>query len=231
MPAQQVVPGLYLINLGFVNAYLLEGKDGLTLVDTGIPGSTEKILDAVRSLGKQPADVKHILVTHLHGDHTGSLAALKHATGAPAYMHPLDAALVRQGQSSRPFQPAPGVFNKLLTAMMERRGPVPIEPAETEHELGDQQTLDFVEGMCVFHAPGHAAGQMVFHLPGHGGILIAADACGNLMGLGYPPIFEDLEEGVRTLKKLSALDFEVAVFGHGKPMPSGAAQRFRKKWW
>jgi len=225
-----IVPGLYLINLGFVNAYLLEGKDGLILVDTGIPGSPEKILEAVRSLGKQPADVKHILVTHLHGDHTGSLAALKQATGAPAYMHPLDAALVRQGQSSRPVQHAPGLFNTLMSAMMARREPVPIEPAETEHELHDDQTLDIVEDLRVFHAPGHAAGQVVFLLPKHGGILIAADTCGNIMGLGLPPIFEDLKVGLHTLKKLAALDFEVAVFGHGKPMPSGAAQRFRKKW-
>ena len=230
MPAQQVVPGLYLINLGFVNAYLLEGKDGLILVDTGVPGSAEKILDAVRSLGKQPADVKHILVTHLHGDHTGSLAALKQATGAPAYMHPMDAALVRRGESSRPVQPAPGLFNKLMSAMMARRGPMPIEPAETEHELHDDQELDVVDGLRVLHAPGHAAGQVVFLWPRHGGVLIAADTCGNMMGFGLPPIFEDLNDGMKTLKKLGALNFEVAVFGHGKPLTSGAAKKFNQKW-
>ncbi|MDQ2693379.1 MAG: MBL fold metallo-hydrolase, partial [Chloroflexota bacterium] len=103
MAVQQVVPGLYLINLGFVNAYLLQGHQGLTLVDTGVPGSADKILEAVSDLGKQPGDVKQILITHLHGDHVGSLAALKQATGAPAYMHPADATLVRQGQISRPF--------------------------------------------------------------------------------------------------------------------------------
>ena len=230
MSAQQVVPGLYLINLGFVNAYLLEGTDGLILVDTGVPGSAEKILDAVRALGRQPADVKHILVTHLHGDHTGSLAALKKATGAPAHMHPIDAALVRTGVASRPVQPAPGLFNRLISTMMSRRGPMPIEPAETEYELQDKQELDFLEGLRVLHAPGHAAGQVVFLWPKHKGILIAADACGNMLRLGVPPIFEDLGVGMKTLNKLALLDFEVAVFGHGKPVTSGAAKKFRQKW-
>ena len=230
MPDRQVVPGLYLINLGFVNVYVLEGQGGLTLVDTGVPGSAEKILGAVRSLGKHPADVKHILVTHLHGDHTGSLAALKQVTGAPAYMHPIDAALVREGRASRPAQPAPGLFNKLISTMVARRGPMPIEPAKIEHELHDNQELDFVEGLRVLHAPGHATGQVVFLWPKHGGVLIAADTCMNMMGLGLPPIFEDLDDGMKTLKKLATLNFEVAVFGHGKPLTSNAAKKFRQKW-
>ena len=44
MTAKQIVPGVHLVALGFVNAYLLEGGDGLTLIDTGIPGSAPKIL-------------------------------------------------------------------------------------------------------------------------------------------------------------------------------------------
>ncbi|MDQ2690813.1 MAG: MBL fold metallo-hydrolase, partial [Chloroflexota bacterium] len=105
-----------------------------------------------------------------------------------------------------------------------------IKPVEIEYELRDQQTLDFADGLCVIHAPGHAAGQVVFLLPRHGGVLIAADTCGTIMGLGYPPVFEDLDEGVRSLKKLSGLEFAVAVFGHGRPLTRDAAQKFRQKW-
>mgnify|MGYP000049352272 CR=1 FL=1 len=61
-----VVPGVYQISLGFVNAFLLESDDGLILIDTGIPGSADKILGAISALGKQPADIHQILVTHLH---------------------------------------------------------------------------------------------------------------------------------------------------------------------
>lgn len=230
MSIQQVVPGFYWISLGFVNAYLLETQTGLVLIDTGIPNSSESILSSVASLGKQPSDIKHILVTHLHGDHTGSLAALKKATGAPAYMHSLDAQLVKVGQAGRPVKPAPGLFNRFIVFMMSRRGPTLIEAAEIENELSDGQILDSIARIKVIHAPGHAAGQVAFLIPLHGGILIAADTCNNRSGLGYPPIFEDMDEGIKTLKKLSALDFEVAVFGHGKPITSGASKAFKQKW-
>ncbi|MFN8435817.1 MAG: MBL fold metallo-hydrolase [Anaerolineales bacterium] len=230
MSLQKVVPGFYWINLGFVNAYLFETQDGLILIDTGVSNSTDKILSAVESLGKQPSDIKHILVTHLHGDHTGSLAALKKATGAPASMHSLDAQMVRVGQAGRPFQPGPGLLSRFIIFLMSRRGPTLVEAAEIENELSDGQILDSIAGIKVIHAPGHAAGQVAFLIPMHGGILIAADSCNNRSGLGYPPIFEDMEIGVQTLKKLSALDFEVAVFGHGKPITSGASKAFKQKW-
>jgi glyoxylase-like metal-dependent hydrolase (beta-lactamase superfamily II) len=47
--------------------------------------------------------------------------------------------------------------------------------------------------------------------------------------LGYALCYEDLEEGKRSLRKLAALDFDAAVFGHGSPIKSGAAQRFRRQ--
>lgn len=230
MSIQQVVPGFYWISLGFVNAYLLETQTGLVLIDTGVSNSTDKILSAVASLGKKPGDIKHILVTHLHGDHTGSLAALKKATGAPAYMHSLDAQMVRIGQAGRPFQPGPGLLSRFIIFLMSRRGPTLIESAEVENELSDGQILDSVVGIKVIHAPGHAAGQVAFLIPLHGGILVAADSCGNRSGLAYPPIFEDMDTGMQSLKKLSTLDFEVAVFGHGKPITSGASKAFKQKW-
>ena len=82
MAAKQIVPGLYTLPLGGVNTFLLDGGDGLTLIDTGTPDSVAKILEAVRSLGKQPGDIRYILVTHCHFDHTGGLAELKE--GGPA---------------------------------------------------------------------------------------------------------------------------------------------------
>jgi glyoxylase-like metal-dependent hydrolase (beta-lactamase superfamily II) len=58
---------------GFVNCYLVREDDGLTLVDTMIPGSAKPILAAAERLG---APIKRIVLTHAHGDHIGSLDAL-----------------------------------------------------------------------------------------------------------------------------------------------------------
>lgn len=226
----QVTKNVFMIPLGIVNAYVIDTNGSLALIDSGVPGSAPAILTAIEQMGKRPADVKQILLTHLHGDHTGSASVLKEATGAPIYMHPVDAAAFEQGQVSRPVKPAPGLVNRLIAAMMvSRPNRMNVQPAKVDQSLNDGDVLDFAGGLQVIHAPGHAAGQVVFLVPQEGGVLIAADVCSNLLGLGYSPIYEDLDEGRRTLKKLSQLRFETAVFGHGKPL-HGADAKFRKKW-
>jgi glyoxylase-like metal-dependent hydrolase (beta-lactamase superfamily II) len=230
MAVRQIVPGVYMVPLGVVNAFLIEGDDNLILIDTGVPGSAEKILQAVSELGKKPADIQHILVTHCHADHSGSLHALKQATGAPAYMHPADAALVSQGKAARPMRPAPGLINNLVFRLFISRAPTGIEAATVDHEVHDGDELPFASGLRAIHAPGHCAGQLAFFLPRHGGLLFVADAAGNMLRLGPSPIYEDYPQGKRSLQKLAALDFEVACFGHGRPILRGASKRFSDKW-
>lgn len=230
MSVKLIVPGLHEVKLGFVNAFLLETDDGLALIDTGIPGSAEAIFGAVRAIGRQSAEVRHVLVTHCHGDHVGSLAVLKRLTGASAYMHPEDAAIVRAGKSLRPITPAPGLLNALLFRLARRLAPTSIEAAEIEREVRDGDELPIAGGLRAVHVPGHCAGQLAFLWPKHGGVLIAADAAANALGLALSPAYEDLEEGRRSLSKLAALDFEVACFGHGRPILGGASRQFRRKW-
>ncbi len=230
MALMEVVPVLHQVGLGMVNAFLLLDKGEVTVIDTGIAGSGPKILAAVGQLGKRPQDVKRILVTHLHADHTGSLAELKRQTGAPVYMHKADAALVRQGIASRPAKPAPGLIKSIVVPLAMRR-PAHVEPVQTDVELADGQDLGIAGGLCVVAAPGHAAGQVAFLWPRQGGVLIAADAASNYRGkLDYPILFEDMAAGVRSLQNLAALDYAVAVFGHGRPILKHAADQFRAKW-
>ena len=82
MGATEIVRGLHMLPLGAVNAYLLELTDRCVLIDTGLPGSAETIVHRIKEAGKDPADIRHIILTHAHPDHIGSLAALKTATRA-----------------------------------------------------------------------------------------------------------------------------------------------------
>ena len=222
-----MIPGLTQISLGYVNAFLLEAQGELTLVDTGVRNSAPKIVAKAQQIGRSPSDIKNIVVTHLHADHTGSLKELKQLTGAPAWMHPADAEMVRAGRSMRPIAPGPGLIRRLMSVLVQRRRSG-IEPTEIEHELEDGQVLDFAGGAEVIHAPGHAAGQIALWIGDQ--LLIAADAASNFLRLSYPIIFEDIEEGRRTLRRLADLRFGTAVFGHGKPIIGGASERFRAKW-
>lgn len=231
MPLTQITAGLYMVPLGFVNVFLIDDDRGLTLIDTGMPGSAAQILAAVSELGRQPQDVQHILVSHCHIDHTGSLAALKAATGAEVWMHRADAELVRVGQSGRPMRPAPRLLPWLVTTLFMRPSPQPVEAVTTDHEIDTEAELPVAGGIRAIHAPGHSAGQLAFLWPRAGGVLIAGDAAANFRGkLGPSVVYEDLDLGVRTLLRLAGLDFEIACFGHGKPIIGGAAQAFRNRW-
>jgi glyoxylase-like metal-dependent hydrolase (beta-lactamase superfamily II) len=230
MEIKPVVPGLHQVKLGFVNAFLLEGEDGLTLIDTGVPGSDGPILEAIRSIGRVPSDVRRILVTHCHADHAGGLAALKRETGGAAYMHPDDAEMVRTSRCMRPLRPAPGLIKGLIFRLISNLAPTKIEAAEVEDEVRDGDELPISGGLRAILVPGHCAGQLAFLWPQHGGVLIAADAAANVMGLALSPAYEDLEAGKRSLAKLAALEFEVACFGHGRPIVGGASGRFRREW-
>ena len=58
MAAKQIIEGLWEIGPGAVNAFVLDQGE-LTLIDTGLPKSEWKIVEAIEGLGKEPGDVRH----------------------------------------------------------------------------------------------------------------------------------------------------------------------------
>ncbi len=73
-------------NLGFVSAYVLARGNTAAIVDTGVAGSADGIGESLASLGLNYDDVDHVILTHKHGDHAGSIAeVLDRATGAAVY--------------------------------------------------------------------------------------------------------------------------------------------------
>ena len=74
------------VSLGFVSAYVLVRGNEAAIVDTGTEGSGQAIDDALAATGLAPADVRHIVLTHNHGDHIGGLGELEGAmTNATVY--------------------------------------------------------------------------------------------------------------------------------------------------
>lgn len=232
MSVKQILPGLYQISPSYFNVFLIDSGE-LILVDVGDPNNTEAIQKAVQAFGRQVTDIRHILVTHCHRDHAGSLAAVKQITGAPVYMHPIDAAAVRIGKTRRDYaKPAPGLINKLVVPIGVR--PLAhgsgIEPAEVEYEVQDGDVLPIAGGIRAIHVPGHSGGQLAFLWEKNGGVLFAAETAINTFGLSPPYVYEDFEEAMRSLAKISALAFDTACFCHGKPIVHGASAKFKQKW-
>src|SRR4030095_2355043 len=150
----QVVQGLWQISLGAVNAFLIDEGE-LTLTETGFPHRAGKICAAIESTGKNVRDVKHIIVTHCHPDHAGSAAALKRMSGARVYMHPVDAAMVRKGDTARPMSPAPGLLRGLMYRLFIPKKPTPIEPCAIDQEIHDGTELPIAGGLNAIRSEEH----------------------------------------------------------------------------
>lgn len=213
---------LHLIDLGDVNAYLLDTADGRVLVDTGFPHTVAALqAELARIGGPAPA---LIVVTHAHPDHAGGLAELKAATGAPAAMHPIDGELVSAGSGGRTLQGSDPAVVELFNSHLQ------VPPAAIEVDLADGEVVPGFPELQVIHAPGHCAGQVVLLWRRHGGVLIVADAASNREDLTLAQVAEDFELATRTLARLGELEFEHAVFGHGARLGPGAAAAFRARW-
>jgi len=101
--AQNLEPAKALrVNLGIVNAYvLIRGKEA-AVVDTGTPNNGSKIADVVRTAGLDWNAVHHVILTHYHPDHIGSVGeVLTAAEKATAYAGSAD---IPQIKSPRPLK-------------------------------------------------------------------------------------------------------------------------------
>jgi glyoxylase-like metal-dependent hydrolase (beta-lactamase superfamily II) len=227
MAVKRVIKGVHIVPMGFANAFLIEGADGLTLIDAGYPAKEAAVFGAIRGLGRSTDQLKHLIFTHGHPDHIGSGAAIVRETGARTYMHPIDVPMAESGGPFRPMRPAPclvGLLCPLFFHPNER-----VQPVAIDRPLTDGEILPVAGGIEVIHAPGHCAGQvaLLWH-PGR--MLFAADVCMNIMGFGDPVGFESLDEGRASQRKLASLSFDTAGFGHGEPIAHDASTRFRNKY-
>ena len=225
---KSVIKGVHLVPMGTANAFLIKGNDGLTLIDAGFPGKESAVFGAIRSLGHSLDQLKHLIFTHGHPDHIGSAAAIVRESGARTYLHPLDIPMARSGGPFRPLKPAPNLLAPLLCKLFfnpnER-----VEPVTIDQPLTDGELLPVAGGIEIIHTPGHCAGQVAL-LWRPGRMLFAGDVASNMMGLGDPLGFESLEEGRASQRKVASLSFDVAGFGHGKPITRDASNRFHHQW-
>ncbi len=227
MAAEEIVSGVYGIGLGFVNAFLIKAEDGLVLVDSGLPKRKDTILSAVAGVAAQPADLRHILITHHHSDHMGSLGDLKEASDAKSYVHPADSPIVR-GDEPQPGPNPSSLLGKIVGPLWERLGPKPTTAA-VDVEVSDGQELPIAGGIRVVHTPGHTPGHVSFLLPAKK-VLFVGDAAANVLRLGMPfgMYTVDREQAKESIRKLAGLEFDIACFGHGRVLKGEANLRFRR---
>jgi glyoxylase-like metal-dependent hydrolase (beta-lactamase superfamily II) len=195
---------------GFVNAYLVEEDDGLTLVDTAIPGSAKAIQAAAEALGRP---IVRIALTHAHGDHIGSLDALAKALpGVEISISDRDARLLTKNKTTDPGEPPEAKMRGFYPGAKTR-------PTRTL-SAGDR-----VGSLEVVAAPGHTPGHVAF-LDTRDRTLIAGDAFSTIGGVAtsakanplFPlPVMATWHKPIalETARALRALDPSRLAVGHG----------------
>jgi glyoxylase-like metal-dependent hydrolase (beta-lactamase superfamily II) len=221
VPAPKLIP----ISLGFVKVFLLRGTDRHILVDSGVPGSADRILKALNAEGIDPKAISLIIFTHGHVDHIGSAAELKTRTGAPIAIHRGDASALRQEKKAGPPPKVP-FYIKLFSKL----GPQPKPGSAVEPDILIDDELDLapygVQARAIA-TPGHSAGSISIILP-DGQFLIGDLLMGGFINskkIGWPFIVEDKVQLHRSLKILLDLHPTLLQTAHGGPFTPEQAQK------
>lgn len=225
---KQIVPNLYVLDeLGsMVHCYLWEWEQGVTLIDTGVPGGTQKITAALTANGWPLHKMRRLIVTHGDADHMGNAAELKRATGAPVACHTVEKVLLEKPSLRKPNS----LLLKPIFSVVSLLPPMRTEAVVPDELLVDGQELP--EGFTVVHTPGHTAGHISL-LHRERRILIVGDALGNRGGkLGLPvalftPDMKNAQRSVWKLAKKYGDEIDVVVFGHGEPILSNGGARIK----
>lgn len=221
----QIVANIHIIPGVTANPYLLVDPDGLTLIDTGIPGSAHKILNFIKRAGYTFKDLNRILLTHADYDHAGSLAALKKATGARVYASVYEARAAATGQFPRSLT-TDNLFLKPIYRMAERLGR--ISPAHVDEHISDGQVLPVLDGLFVVDTKGHIPGHLSFFAPSIG-ILFSGDSIlsvkDRLVG-SHGAVTWDQDKADASVFKQLALRARIVCSGHGAVVMDGLTRLF-----
>ncbi len=212
MKTRDLTPTLIqLTRFRFVNAFLVREDDGFTLVDTTLGGAADGLIEAARTAG---APIARIALTHGHGDHSGSLDALKaKLPDAQVLIPELDARILDGEQVVE--GKLPGSWKDIATK------------PDVRLQAGDR-----VGSLEVVATPGHSPGHVAF-LDTRDRSVIGGDIFTSYGGLQVSNHFSvpfpfaamatwDKAKDLEAAKTLRALAPSLLAVGHGPARPNPA---------
>jgi glyoxylase-like metal-dependent hydrolase (beta-lactamase superfamily II) len=198
---KKITDGVYQFDgIAAGGVYLITEGDGLTLVDTGMPNAPRKIVRQMKQAGHAPTDIKHILITHAHLDHTGGLAALKEIGGA-----------------------------EVIASAAEIPDIERVASVDRAVEDGDLLG-GVLGGLQVIATPGHSAGHTVYWQPERRVLFIGDALMNwfGRLSLPFEKPTLDMEQAKESVKQIAALEPSIVCFGHGPALTEDTAAKIRE---
>ncbi|MFA7265980.1 MAG: MBL fold metallo-hydrolase [Candidatus Nanopelagicales bacterium] len=226
MPAAiEMTPGVFRFpTLGdYINTIAFVEDDGsVTLVDCGLKQAPPRIVAGLREIGKVPADVQRIVLTHAHNDHAGGAAEMVRRTGLQGVAaHEADADYIEAGVAS-PYN------SSISGRVFSRSGSGGFEATPITERLVDGQLLDVAGGLSVHHTPGHSPGHISLKHE-RTELLITGDAIFNMVRMTWPfsATCTDHKLNRKSAHVLGELDYDVVAFTHGPHISINARETVR----
>ena len=220
----ETAPGVHRIDgINGSNAVLLAGEQ-MAVVDTGIRGNGESIVSYIKKLGRSPRDLRWILVTHFHFDHSGSAAELSEMTDARVVAHeaetepgPDGSLLLRKGNEG---QRLPFLYRWLTGRGRQRLQVIEYHDTQVHETVADGDVIPCLGGVRVIHTPGHTPGSICPLVESPKVLFLGDSVLNNIDRLSRPLTWDrskrrELDASLRGLRDLEA---DTACFGHGPPL-------------
>ncbi len=235
----EIAPGVHRLEDVTGSNVVLLADERMAVVDTGISGNGEAIVSYIRKIGRSPSDLRWIIVTHFHFDHSGSAAELHELTGARIVAHkdetepgPDGTLMLRKGNEGespptwyRWAQRVAGGGGGPRPPREPRR--FPDTPVHETVEHGD--VVPCMAGLRIIHSPGHTPGSISPLLTGPRALFLGDSVLNNIDRLSRPLMWDrskrrQLDASLHALRDLEA---DLACFGHGPPLSEDVMDRVR----
>jgi glyoxylase-like metal-dependent hydrolase (beta-lactamase superfamily II) len=220
--------GIHRLGEDIVNSYLVIDGSEVTIIDAGVPGYWKRLPAALAEVGRTPADVRAILLTHGHSDHVGFAERARRERSWPVLVHELDAALAR-GEVPNPSRGlGPTRWRPLIgfLAWTARNGGLRQFHLGHVATFGDGATLDVPGAPRVIHVPGHTPGSAAMFVESERALFVG-DALATYAvttgehGPRLAPFSADRAMALRSLARIENLPADLVLPGHGPAWTTG----------
>jgi glyoxylase-like metal-dependent hydrolase (beta-lactamase superfamily II) len=201
---EEIFRGVYLIGGPSITLaddaaiYLIDFAGELVLIDAGAGRSTAQIVQNIQTVGFNPGQISHLLLTHCHIDHIGSAPFFQKRYKTKIVIHELDAPPIETGDSVR-------------TAANWYGASFP--PTNVDRKLsGAEEILQFgKEQLHCLHTPGHTPGSISAYLDRDGKrVLFGQD----IHGPFHKAFGSDIEDWRKSMQLLLGLNADILCEGH-----------------